>query len=117
MAETPMLSPRTLAGLYDLHLAAVWRGHESSSIFGDWLAARWCPGAPIEPEAPPDAVSVLGGAGASIRWYATGDTIVGFISGRSRGCYVVAREENPPAPPSSAHNGVVHLEVLTEAAR
>lgn len=96
-----MLSPRTLAGLYDLHLAAVWRGHESSSIFGDWFEARWYAGRAAEPARPPDAFSVLGGAGAGIRWYAVGETILGFVGGR-RGCYLVARSEAPQQPPSPA---------------
>ncbi len=112
-----MLSPRILAGLYDLHLAAVWRGHESSDMFGDWLEARWCAGAPNEPDAPPEAVSVLGGAGAGIRWYATGDAIVGFVAGRPRGCYVVARNEHPPEPPSAALDRAVQMGVLPEPAR
>jgi hypothetical protein len=110
-----MLSPRMLAGLYDLHLAAVWRGHKSSSIFGDWLEARWCPGAPTEPEAPPDAVSVLGGAGAGIRWYGAGDAIVGFVGDRSRGCYVVATEDRPPEVPSPGLHGPAQVERLPEA--
>jgi hypothetical protein len=97
-----VLSPRTLAGLYDLHLAAVWRGHEPPSMFGDWLGARWRRGGPAEPDATPDAVSVLGGAGAGIRWFAVGETIVGFVAGRPRGCYVVARTDRPPQPPSAA---------------
>ena len=109
-----MLTPRMLAGLYDLHLAVVWRGHAPSSIFSDWLEARWCPGAPSEPPSPPDAVSVLGGAGAGIRWYAAGDAIVGIVAGRPYGCYVVARGEQPPRPPSPALSGLVHLARLPE---
>ncbi|MEA2598418.1 MAG: hypothetical protein QOF01_4887 [Thermomicrobiales bacterium] len=95
-----MLSPRTLASLYDLHLAAVWRGHEPTSILGNWLEARWSASELVEPPAPPDAVSVLGGAGAGIRWYALGETIVGYVAGRPRGCYIVRRSEEPPLPPA-----------------
>ena len=110
-----MLSPRTLAGLYDLYLAAVWRGHAPPSMFGDWLEARWCPGVPTEPPVPPDAVSVLGGAGAGIRWYAVGATIVGFVAGRPRGCYVIARDEKPPQPPSPVLYELSRLARLPEA--
>ncbi len=95
-----MLSPRTLAALYDLHLAAVWRGHEASSMFGNWLEARWSTGGPAEPSVPPDAVSVLGGAGAGIRWYTQGEAILGYVAGRPRGCYVVRCTEEPPPPPA-----------------
>jgi hypothetical protein len=109
-----MLSPRTLAGFYDLHLAAVWRGYAPSSMFSDWLDAHWCPGAPSEPSSPPGAVSVFGGAGAAIRWYAAGDAIVGFVAGRSYGSYVVARDEQPPRSPSPALPGLVHLAQLPE---
>jgi hypothetical protein len=76
-------------------------------MFGNWLEARWCVGNPAEPDGAPDAVSVLGGAGAGIRWYTVGDTVVGFISGRPRGCYVVAREDRPleiPPPNMPAAN-------------
>jgi hypothetical protein len=96
-----MLSPRTLSGLYDLHLAAVWRGHAPPSMFSDWLEARWWADGPAEPAAPPDAVSVLGGAGGGIRWYGRGDSIVGYVTGRPRGCYVVALNDIPPQPPTA----------------
>jgi hypothetical protein len=109
-----MLTPRTLAGLYDLHLAAVWRGHAPSNMFNDWLEAHWCPDAPSEPPSPPDAVRVLGGAGAGIRSYAAGEAIVGFVAGRSYGSYVVARDEQPPRSPSPALPGLVHLAQLPE---
>ncbi|HEY7033299.1 MAG TPA: hypothetical protein VH482_18305 [Thermomicrobiales bacterium] len=110
-----MLSPRTLAGLYDLHLAAVWRGHESSDIFGDRLGARWSGGGPSEADATPDAIGVLGGAGAGIRWFAVGENIVGFVAGRPHGCSVVARTEIPPQPPSAAHDWVTTPPLSSEA--
>jgi hypothetical protein len=110
-----MLSPRALAVLYDLHLAAVWRGDASRSMFGDWLEARWCSGGPTEPEVAPDSVSVLGGAGAGIRWYTIGETVVGFVSGRPRGCYVVDREERPPQPPTPEFHGVAELARMPES--
>ncbi len=91
-----MLSPRALAVLYDLHLAAVWRGQESASDFGAWLDGRWWSGGLAEPDTPPDAVSVLGGAGTGIRWYVVGESILGFVGRRPRGCYVMGRDDVPP---------------------
>jgi hypothetical protein len=101
-----------LAILYDLHLAAVWRGEDASNEFGAWLEGRWWAGGLAEPETPPDAVSVLGGAGAGIRWYGVGENILGFVGGRPRGCHVVACDDvlpnwqgasiDSPAAPASA---------------
>ncbi len=93
-----MLSARTFAVLYDLHLAAVWRGDEPSGAFGNWLEARWCEGNLTEPDSVPAAVSLLGGGGAGIRWYEVDDALVGFVKGRPRGCYVVANDDEPPPP-------------------
>src|SRR5215218_6895261 len=82
-----MLSARTFAVLYDLHLAAVWRGDQPSGAFGNWLEARWCESNLPEPEGFPAALSLLGGGGAGIRWYECDGALVGFVRGRSRGCY------------------------------
>lgn len=109
-----MLSPRALAVLYDLHLAAIWRGDAPPSILGDWLEARWCTGSPSEPEVTPDAVSILEGAGAGSRWYSAGETVVGFVSGRPHGCFVIARELRPPQPPNPEFHGVAELTRMPE---
>jgi hypothetical protein len=95
-----MHSPHSLADLYDPHLASAWRGDEPPSPIGDWLDARWTAGGPSEPESPPEAVSVLGGSGSGIRWYTVGESILGFVTGRPRGCYMVARDERPPHLPT-----------------
>lgn len=93
-----MLSARTFAVLYDLHLAAVWRGEEPTGAFGNWLEARWYVSDLTEPLSGPTAVSLLGGGGKGIRWYEVDGALIGFVRGRSRGCYVVASDDNPPPP-------------------
>jgi hypothetical protein len=99
-----MLSPHSLAGLHNLHLASVWRGDEPPSTFGDWLDARWLAAGQNEPDAPPEAVRVLGGTGAGIRWYTMGEANFGFVVGRLRGCYVVARDDRLPQSPTRILN-------------
>ena len=93
-----MLTPRDLAVAYDRWLAAHWRGEDDSARpFGDWIESFWCGTAPPEPGAGPDAVSILGGAGRGIRWYADGPTIRGYVVGRPYGCYLVPVATTPPA--------------------
>jgi hypothetical protein len=93
-----MLTPRDLAFAYDRWLAARWRGEDDEARpFGDWIESFWCAEAPSEPRTGPDAVSVLGGAGRGIRWYADGAVIRGYVVGRPRGCYLVPAATVPPA--------------------
>lgn len=53
-----MLSVRTIAGVDDRYLAAVWRGDKPTGIWGNWLEAPWCDHHVAEPEIGPFAVSV-----------------------------------------------------------
>ena len=93
-----MLTPRDLAYAYDRWLAARWRGEEDEARrFGDWIESFWCRTAPLEPERGPDAVSVLGGAGRGIRWYADGNVVRGYVVGRPLGCYLIPARTVPPA--------------------
>jgi hypothetical protein len=92
-------TPQDLARAYDRGIAARWRGDEDDAhAFAAWLATYWVPDAPPPPAGPPSAVSVLGAAGAGIRWYAAGRAVLGYVGGQARGCYRVPLEAVPPAP-------------------
>jgi hypothetical protein len=94
-----MSSPRELARACDLALAARWRGEDAAAgVFEEWLEAHWWPGGPAEPAEAPDAISVLGGAGAGIRWYARGSIRLGYVRGR-RGCFCIPARAAPPVIP------------------
>ena len=112
-----MLTPRDLAYAYDRWLAARWRGEDDDArAFGDWVESFWCPEAPVEPAAVPDAVSVLGGAGRGIRWYADGDVVRGYVVGRPRGCYLIPIATVPPAEVSRLAFAVGPMADLSPAA-
>jgi len=92
-----MTSPNELALTYDRYAAARWRGDDAEAeAFATWLGRYWADEELAEPDDPPNAVSVLGGAGAGIRWYARGRTIVGHVTSQSRGCYQVPVDAAPP---------------------
>ncbi len=85
-----MTSPHALARAYERYAAALWRGDEAEArAFAAWLEGYWAHEGPPELADHPHVVSVHGGAGAGIRWYARGKTIVGYIGSQSRGCYQV----------------------------
>ncbi len=98
-----MTSPHALALAYDRYVSTLWRGEDAKArAFAVWLAGYWVDEAPAEPADQPHVVSVLGGAGAGIRWYACGERVVGYIGGRSRGYYEVPVEAALPSPPAYA---------------
>ena len=90
-----------LAHGYDRYVAAIWRG-ESEEVrrFGAWLKGCWGLDGPPEPAEAPEAVSALGGAGASIRWYERDGTIYGYIPGVPHRCYRVPHDAEPPPIPA-----------------
>src|SRR5215204_2995371 len=80
---------RTLAKSYDQAVSAFWRGDAGSTRrFDAWLASFWDESGPSEPVDRPSELSVLGGSGRGIRWYATPTEVLGYVSGRD-GCYRV----------------------------
>jgi hypothetical protein len=92
-----MTSPHELARAYDRYAAAIWRGDETEvRVFAAWLERYWADEGPAELANQPYAVSVLGGAGAGIRWYARGKKIVGYVGRRPRGCYQIPVDATPP---------------------
>jgi hypothetical protein len=92
-----MTSPHELALAYDRYAAALWRGEEDQvQAFAAWLEGYWADEGPAELADHPYVVSVLGGAGAGIRWYARGGTIVGYVGSQRRGCYEVPVDAAPP---------------------
>lgn len=98
---TPALNPQELARVYDRFISARWRGEDGAAdIFASWIEAHWTGQAPPEPAGPPEGASVLGGAGAGIRWYERNDVLLGYVSRRGGGCYRVATSE--AAPPLTA---------------
>jgi hypothetical protein len=93
-----MTSPHQLALAYDRYAAALWRGEEAQArAFAAWLERYWVDEGPAELANHPYVVSVLGGAGAGIRWYACGGTVVGYVGSQSRGCYQVPLDTALPA--------------------
>jgi hypothetical protein len=96
-AARSMISPRELALAYDQYAAALWRGDDAEAgAFATWLDGYWADEGPAETPGSPHAVSPLGGAGAGIRWYARGRTIVGYAGNRPQGCYEVPVDAAPP---------------------
>ncbi len=92
------INPRELARDYDRFISARWRGEdETADTFASWIEAHWTGQAPSEPEDPPEGASVLGNAGAGIRWYARGGYVFGYASPGSEGCYRIATTEIAPA--------------------
>ena len=92
------LSPEELARVYDRFVSARWRGEdEAADAFATWFEAHWTGQAPPEPDDPPQGASLLGGSGAGIRWYARNDVVLGYVTGRSDGCYRVDAGEEIPS--------------------
>jgi hypothetical protein len=92
-----MTSPHELALAYDRYAAALWRGEEAEAgAFAAWLERYWVDEGPAELAGHPHVVSVLGGAGAGIRWYACGGTVVGYVGSRAQGCFQVPTDAAPP---------------------
>jgi hypothetical protein len=85
-----MTSAYQLALAYDRYASALWRGEEAEAgAFAVWLQEHWADEGPTELADHSCVVSILGGAGAGIRWYARGNTIVGYVGSQSRGCYQI----------------------------
>jgi hypothetical protein len=93
-----MISASQLARAYDLSIASLWRGDVADDRFLTWLDRFRVANAAPEPETTPDAVSLLGAAGAGIRWYATPTAVLGYVAGRSGVCYRVPIDANLPQP-------------------
>jgi hypothetical protein len=96
-AAAPPLSPQALALAYDRFVSARWRGEdEVADAFAAWFEAHWTGQAPPEPDSPPAAASILGGAGTGIRWYALEDSVLGYVGESVAGCYRVSPHEIAP---------------------
>lgn len=94
-----MTTAQELARACELAMAARWRGDDAAAdLFAVWLEAHWWPGGPAEPAESPAAISVLGGAGAGVRWHARAGSLRGYVRGR-RGCYFVPGDDSPPDIP------------------
>jgi hypothetical protein len=84
-----MPAARDLARRYAEALAALRAVHD----FDSWLGEHWhdrCP----RPDAPPDAQTALGAAGA-IAWHEGAETIFGYLPG-NEGCFRIARASPLP---------------------
>ena len=92
-----MTSPHELALAYDRYAAALWRGDGAEAEdFAAWLEEYWSDEGPAETADSPHAISHLGGAGAGIRWYARGGTVVGYVGSRAQGFFQVPVDAAPP---------------------
>ncbi len=99
-----MTSPHEIARAYDRYAAALWRGDEAEArAFAAWLEAYWADEGPAELTDQPYVVSVLGGAGAGIRWYARGGTVLGYVGSRAQGCFQVPMDAALPPIPLQDH--------------
>lgn len=87
-----------LARGYDRYVSALWRG-ESAEVrrFAAWLKECWGLDGPPEPDGPPAAISALGGAGTSIRWYEGEGVVLGYIPGVAHRCYRIPNDADVPA--------------------
>ena len=93
----PRLSPKLMAGVYDQFVAARWRGEdETADSFAVWFEHHWTTEAPPEPDDPPEAASILGGAGWGIRWYGRDDVVLGYVADHRAGCYAVSVADTVP---------------------
>jgi hypothetical protein len=94
----PRLSPKLMAGVYDQFVAARWRGEDAAAdSFAVWFEHHWTSEAPPEPDDPPEAASILGGAGSGIRWYGRDDVVLGYVAGLRDGCYAVSVADTVPS--------------------
>ena len=92
-----MTSPHELALAYDRYAAALWRGEEAGArAFATWLEGYWVDEGPPELADHPHVISALGGAGAGIRWYAHGGTVIGYVGSRAQGCFQVPISATAP---------------------
>jgi hypothetical protein len=111
-----MISARQIARAYDLAIAALWRGEGSEHPLIAWLGAYRTVEAPPEPRLAPEAVSLLGGGGAGIRWYATPTAVLGFANGHPAVCYrVPVNADLPPFGPAAVAEPVVPVTSGTAA--
>ncbi len=96
------MSAGELARAYDGYVSALWRG-ESDEVrrFAAWLKGCWGRAGSPEPAGPPAAISALGGAGTSIRWYEVEGMVLGYIPGVPHRCYRVPADAEPPVIPVS----------------
>lgn len=84
-----MITARQLASAYDLSVASIWRGERPEATLIGWLGEYRVQNEMIQPEGKPDAVSLLGGGGAGIKWYTTPTGVIGCTTGTPQVCYKV----------------------------
>jgi hypothetical protein len=88
---------RELAAGFLRYASSCWRGDRCAAAFPLRLSAYWRPAMPPAPAAAPTAVSPHGAAGRGIRWYETGQEVLGYVPGLPGGYQVPA-----PAVPGLA---------------
>jgi hypothetical protein len=91
-----MVTARQLASAYDLSVASIWRGERPENTMIAWLGDFRVTDGFNEPEAKPDAVSLLGGGGSGIRWYTTAAAVLGCTTGEPHVCYRIPLETELP---------------------
>jgi len=97
-----MITARQLARAYDLSVASLWRGDAADESLLAWLGTFRLAEALAEPQAAPEAVSLLGGGSSGIRWYSTPAAVLGFATGQPAVCYRIPIDTDLPAPCGSA---------------
>jgi hypothetical protein len=95
-----MITARQVARAYDLSVASFWRGDNGDDALIAWLGRFRTSEQLPEPAIMPEAVSLLGGGGAGIRWYSTSTAILGFTAGQPPICYRVPVDSELPRPRS-----------------
>jgi hypothetical protein len=101
-----MLTARQIARAYDLSVASFWRGDATDDPLLNWLGRFQSTERLLEPAERPEAVSLLGGGGAGIRWYTTPTEILGFTAGQPPVCYRVPVDTELPVARNSRNSEI-----------
>lgn len=100
-----MLTARDLSRAYCQAVSAYWRGdNEFLPQLDTWLAQFWVGDGPREPVTGLLAVCPHGVTGHGIRWYESGQAVLGYVPGKP-GCYRVPRTAVLPNDASRSEDG------------
>lgn len=100
-----MLTAHDLSLTYCQAVSAYWRGdNEFLPQLDAWLDRFWVQDGPLEPVTSPLAVCPHGAGGHGIRWYDSGQAVLGYVPGK-RGGYRVPRTAVLPSDAGRSEEG------------